>query len=150
MAYVTLVDMTARFGVDELRQLTDRAMPQQGAIVQAVLDNAIGDAGAAIDSHLGARYAVPLAGTLPPELVRVACDLARFFLHDLSVPEPVRERYEDGMRWLRDVAGGKLPLVGVDGALVGERSEPYASSSSVAAYPTGAVFGAAFAGAWQP
>lgn len=150
MTYVTLADMSDRFGDDELQQLTDRELPQQGSIVQAVLDKAIADADSLIDAHLGARYAVPIASPLPPELVRVGCDLARFFLHDQAVPEIVRERYEDAVRWLRSVADGKLPLVGSDGALRSARSAVYSGSSRVQTYPDDAVFGSAFAAAWQP
>lgn len=150
MPYATLADMTARFGEDELRQLTDRALPQLGAIDSAVLDQAIADADGLIDGHLGARFAVPIAAPLPPELVRVACDCARFFLHDQAVPEAVRERHEDGLRWLRSVADGKLPLVGEDGSLRSERAAVYSGSSRVQAYPDNATFGSAFAAAWQP
>lgn len=112
MPYCTQQDLVDRFGEDELIQLTDRA--NVGAIDQAVLDRAIADAGAEIDGYLAGRYALPLA-TVPTVLVRLACDITRYFLYDKAPPEQVAKRYDDAARFLRSVAKGEVAL-GADAA----------------------------------
>lgn len=110
MPYATQSQMVERFGALELIQLTDRAEPLTGAIVAAVLDAALLDADQEIDSYLRGVRALPLAEPIPERLVRVACDLARYHLYDDRAPEGVRTRYQDAIRWLRDVAAGKAAL----------------------------------------
>lgn len=150
MPYATQAEMLARFGEAELRQLTDRELPPTGDIVAAVLQRAMDDADAVVTGHLGGRYAVPLAAPLPADVARVACDIARYMLHDLSAPELVRRHYEDALRWLRDVGEGKRPLVTAEGALLPPRDAGGFSPSGVAPYARSAAFGAAFAAAWRP
>jgi len=105
--------MTDRFGVQEIIQLTDRAVPPTGVINTTVLDRAISDATAEINAALAGRYSLPLA-VVPEVLARVACNLSRYHLYDVP-PEDVRKRYDDGLRFLRDVASGKITM-GVDSA----------------------------------
>lgn len=146
MTYATEADLRERFGNEELVQLTDRLIPPTGQVDGAVLSRALGDADAMIDAHLGARYAVPLAAPLPGDIVRVACDIARYLLHDLAPTETVREHYRDALRWLRDLADGTLPLIASGGAIVGTRSGAYGATVK----PYEGAFGAAFAAAWLP
>lgn len=113
MPYATQAQMVDRFGEPELIQLTDRA-GITGAIVGAVLDAALLDADEEIDSYLRSVRTLPLMAPIPERLVRVACDLARYHLYDDHAPEGVRTRYQDGIRWLRDVAVGKASLGEVD------------------------------------
>ena len=115
MPYATQAQMIARFGEQELIQLTDRD-GLLGAIVTAVLDAALLDADEEIDSYLRGVRALPLVAPIPERLVRVACDLARYHLYDDHAPEGVRTRYQGGIRWLRDVASGKASLGEVDTA----------------------------------
>ena len=149
MTYASQADITARFGVEELQQLTDRELPLLGEIDAVVLARALNDSDGVIDSHLGARYQVPLAATYPAEVVRIACDIARYFLHALAAPEPVRVHYDDALKWLRRVADGKLPLIDASGAIVSAKASAF-GPSAVAPYSSGAMFGEAFAAAWQP
>lgn len=148
MPYATQADLVQRFGAAELEQLSDRERPAQGAIVAAVVQRALDDAAGLIDARLGARFAVPVAPA-PAELVRVCCDIARYLLHDLAPPEPVRDHHADALKWLDKVASGALPLVGADGLPV-----PTSASSvggvAVAPYGSNAAFGSAFAQAWAP
>ena len=119
MSYCTQSDMVARFGADELIQLTDRA--NVGAIDAAVLAQAIADATAVIDGYLRSAYSLPLLNT-PPELVRVCCDLSRFYLFGDHVVEAVQKRRDEAMIWLRDVAAKRVSLVEASGqatAIVG-------------------------------
>lgn len=149
MPYATQADMTDRFGVAEIRQLTDRALPALGAIDTVVLDRALTDADGIINRYLGARFTVPLTASYPADVVRTACDIARYTLHDLSAPENVRQHYEDAIKWLREVADGKLPLIGSDGSIVGTKTASF-GPGAVAPYSTSATFGASFAAAWAP
>lgn len=115
MPYATQAQMQDRFGLPELIQLTDRD-GSAGTVVAAVLDAALLDADQEIDSYLRAVRALPLAAPISDRLVRVACDLARYHLYDDRAPDSVRDRYEDAIRWLRDVATGKASMGEVDTA----------------------------------
>lgn len=119
MAYVTQADLVLRFGQTELAQLTDRD-GTAGAIVSSVLDSAIADAGAIIDAHLEpAGYTVPIS-PIPAVIVRIAADLARYFLYALGGVEdkdaPWVKRYNDAVRLLEKIMSGDVLLgVGVTG-----------------------------------
>jgi len=126
MAYALTADLIARFGRDELLQLTDRSGVDR--VDEAVVGAAIADAGASIDGYLAARYALPVAPT-PALLTRIACDLARFYLHGPSATELVRKGFEDAQRILRDLADGRAVLAGAAVAVPG--SSPAAPGGSV-------------------
>lgn len=115
MSYATKPAMIERFGVTELQQLTDRAMPPLGAIDDGVLDQALVAADAIIDPYLAtAGYQVPLAS--PPQIVSdYACDIARYRLYTAAVPEHVEKRYDDAIKFLTAVSAGKITL-GATGA----------------------------------
>lgn len=115
MSYTSLALLQDRFGLDELVQRSDKYPPYTGAVVTAVIDRAVADADAEIDGYVGARYALPLPLPTPPVLVPIACDIARYRLYDDAVPDVVRQRYEDAIARLRDIAAGRLSL-GVDPA----------------------------------
>jgi phage gp36-like protein len=107
MPYATQADLEARFGVDELTQLTDRVgagVPDAGIIARA-----LSDADAEIDGYLASRYALPLA-TVPPVLARIACDIARYRMWEDRASEEVRIRYEDARRALESIAKGVMSL----------------------------------------
>ena len=103
MPYCTQQDLEARFGAQELIQLTDRAAA--GAIDTAVLGQAIADADAQIDRKLRGRYAVPI-NPPPAELVPIACDLARYYLYGFKPPQEVKDRFDAALAELRDYAKG--------------------------------------------
>lgn len=126
MPYATQDDLIQRFGHEELIQLTDRALI--GQIDRATVGAALGDADAAIEGYLAARYAVPVT-PIPALLRRLACDMARFFLHGNAAPEPVRQAYEDALRVMKDLADGRAVLVGALPAAAG--SIPAASPGTV-------------------
>jgi len=106
--YATQADLEQRFGADEVLQLTDRN--STGAVDVAVLSAAIGDAQAVIDGYLrSAGYTLPLA-TIPVELMRISCDLTRYFLYENSATQVVKDRRDEAVSWLRDVASGKVTL----------------------------------------
>lgn len=109
MAYATQADLETRFGADELAQLTDRVA---GAVIDAsVVARALDDASAEIDSYLASQYDLPLAA-VPPVLVRVASDIARYYLWADRATEAVRQRYEDARIYLGKVAKGDARVGG--------------------------------------
>lgn len=109
MPYATLQSMADRFGERELIDLTDRAEPYTGAVVEAVLARALEAADAEVDGYLRGRYAVPATPT-PALLVDVACDLARWRLWDQTPPEVVKDRAKAAREVLRAIAAGTMVL----------------------------------------
>jgi phage gp36-like protein len=107
MAYATKQDLVTRFGEAELVSLTDRT--GSGHVDDAVVARALADAGAKIDSYLRGRYTLPLA-VVPRDLLAPACDIARFQLYSDRPTDTVRERFEDAIAWLKDVAAGRVNL----------------------------------------
>jgi phage gp36-like protein len=100
--------MIARFGELEMIQLTDRDNTT-GVVNLAVLDAAIADAEAEVDSYISVRYAMPLASV--PDIVKsMTADVARYRLYDTEVPEIVEKRYDAALRLLRDVAARRASL----------------------------------------
>ncbi len=107
--YATLADLTARFGEQEIIQLTDRANPPAGTADQAVADKALADADAEIDVYVGAKYALPLP-SVPDVLRRLCCDIARYRLYEDRATDEVRMRYEDALGLLDRIARGVVSL----------------------------------------
>jgi phage gp36-like protein len=113
MLYATCKDMIARFGEAELIQLTDREHVPPSCIDRRLVDTALADAQAEIDSHLAVRYQVSRIRnqTVPRLFVRLACDIARYRLHDDLAPEnEVRRRYEAAVEMLKALAKGDILL----------------------------------------
>ncbi len=142
MIYATAADLVARFGELELVQLTDLENIPPSIIDLGRVETKIGDACAFIDGYVGQVYRLPLAGcakpltvpggtieyAAPPVLVRVACDLARYYLHDDLAPEnEVYRRYKAAVRELETIAAGKAQLAcpwgGSPGDLVGSDAQ---------------------------
>jgi len=132
--YVTQADMTTRFGEQEMIQLTDRTMPPAGIIDTAVLDMAIADANGLIDTYIKTRYPQPLA-SVPEPLKRKAADIARYYLHDDNVPDPVMNAYKAALGFLKDVAAGRASL-GPDAS-----GNPVASDNSAEMVAPDRIFG---------
>ncbi len=106
MAYCTKAQLIDRFGETELRQRTDRA--GTGAINDAVLAQAIADADAEINGYLTA-YPLPLA-IVPANFARIACDITRYYLYDDAVIAAVKDRYDSAIKYLAQIAGGKISI----------------------------------------
>jgi phage gp36-like protein len=113
MPYATTAQMIARFTEREVIALTDRT---GAGVVDAVqLADAIAQAGAEIDAHLGRRYQLPLAAggtplaTPPQILVGLCCDIARYRLTGTEVQETeaIRVRYKDALHMLTKLGNGE-------------------------------------------
>ena len=107
MTYAIQQNLIDRFGNTEILQLTDR--DGDAAIDAAVIDGALEDADALINSYLESRYSLPLTST--PRLLRnLASDIARYQLYDDRAPESVKNRYDAAIATLKDIASGKAQL----------------------------------------
>lgn len=130
--YATLADLVHRFGAVELVELTDRADPPAEAIDETVVGAALSDAAGLIDAHVGRRYRLPLS-SVPPLLVDVACDIARYRLMGHGATEGVAARYRDAVEKLQALGDGTAVLAGAEGAL--------AQAPDLALESSGRVFG---------
>lgn len=134
MQYATVQDMTDRYGEPEMIQLTD---PDNQVVNAARVERMLGDAQAYADAFVGRVYRLPLAGcTKPasvpgavpeqvcaPQLTRIVCDVARYYLYDdLSPEHEVYLRYKAAEKELQAIANGNAVLAcpwgGAPGALV--------------------------------
>jgi len=112
MTYATQSDLETRFKQQELIELTDEA--NLGVIDAAAVAVALSDADSEINGYIAGRHTLPLTQT-SNELVRLACDIARYRLYDTKATEQVKARYDDAIKKLRDVSSGKASL-GIDQA----------------------------------
>lgn len=111
MSYCSSQDLVDRFGEAELIQLTDHE--RVGGIDSAVLDRAISDADGEIDGYLS-KFPRPIS-PVPKVLMRIACDITRYYLYDDQATEHVQRRYDNAVAFLKGVARGEISI-GVDEA----------------------------------
>lgn len=107
MGYAATADLIARYGEEELIQLTDRL--GDGVLDATVISQALADADALIDGHLAGRYTLPLS-PVPAILVGYACDLARERLYKDAAPEIIVKRADDARKFLALAGQGKISL----------------------------------------
>jgi phage gp36-like protein len=110
MPYATQQDLVDRYGADEIRAVSDRADPPLDAIDAAVVAKALADAGEEIDGYLAKRYALPIAGTVPPVLTTLACEIARFRLQRNIPSEDLSNGYTRAIKRLQEIAAGQFVL----------------------------------------
>ena len=136
MNYATVQDMIDRYGEPEMVQLTD---PDIVTVQALKAERALADAQAFADGFVGRVYRLPLPGCSkpapvpgdlhavqfvpPPQLTRIACDVARYYLYSNLAPEhEVYLRYKAAERELTQIAEGKAVLAcpwgGAPGLLV--------------------------------
>jgi phage gp36-like protein len=125
VAYAIAQDLVDRFGNTELIQLTDKD-PHTGAVNAVLLQAAIDDAAAEIDTYLAKCFVMPIAGTVQL-FKKWNCDIARYRLYDsvrLDVnnggsDHEARRRYSDFLEQAKNVCslnvyttlGVKVPKV---------------------------------------
>lgn len=132
MPYITPADLVARFGAEEIAQITDRATPREvtpellllaiagdpltgwaasdvAAVTAALalMSGTIDDAQSAVDAYLSGRYSTPL-GTVPLVVKRLTADVARYYLHGDRASDPVIKAFDAAMGLCRDIATGKI------------------------------------------
>lgn len=110
MMYATADDFVLRIGEQQAIELTDR--DRTGEINQQVLAVALADSSSQIDGYLLGRYPLPLV-TVPDNLVRICCDIARYRLVSMSevtITDEIIERYKLSLKELEQIASGKISL----------------------------------------
>ena len=109
--YATVQELETRLGGTEaLVTLADR--DGDGVADAELVERALADAAAEIDSYLAGRYALPLPA-VPAVLVRLACDMAVYRItcdYGAGLTEERRQRYEDAVSWLKRAASGDVAL----------------------------------------
>lgn len=125
MSYATVSDMVARFGEQEMVLLTDLVNIPPTTIDEDRVALKLEDATSYVEGYIGQVYRLPLRGCLkpatvpggepvyvsPPVLVRLVCDVARYYLHDDLAPEnEVYRRYRAATKELEAIADGKALL----------------------------------------
>lgn len=125
MQYASVQDLMDRFGERELIELTDQDELQ--AVKTPRVQRALDDAQAFVDGFVGRIYSLPLMGCKkplpvpgdphavqyvpPPQLMRICCDVARYYLHvHLSAEHEVYLRFKAAERELQAIADGKTLL----------------------------------------
>lgn len=106
--YATQQDMIDRYGEDDLLIAADH--DGDGVADAAVVTQGLSDATDVIDTHIGARYTLPLT-TVPAVLKRLCVDIAIYLMSKPpSVTEEKRKRYEDAVKLLQAISTGKVSL----------------------------------------
>jgi phage gp36-like protein len=127
VAYSTLDDIRAQIDESKLIQLTDDE--GSGTVAEHRVTGAIEDADQEIDGYIGAGRQVPLS-PVPPVIRKLSTDIAVYNLYSRrdTVPEGRLERYRAAVRFLEQVAAGKISL----GANDPEGSPPETGSPRMA------------------
>ena len=110
MAYSTITDIKKLLPEEALIELTDDE--NTGAVNDARVTEAIAAADAEIDGYVGGRYGVPLS-PVPTAIKRLSVDMAVYHLYSRRqeiMPETRQVRYDNCVRFLRDVAAGRVSL----------------------------------------
>lgn len=110
--YATLEQFVERVGEYQAIQLTDRQ--NIGVIDEEVLAIALLDSSSQIDGYLS-RYSLPLP-SIPHNLTRICCDLARYRLCSMSnatITDEIVERYKFALAELKQITKGEITL-GID------------------------------------
>jgi phage gp36-like protein len=109
MGYSVQTDLSEQISEDKLIQLTDDA--DAGSIDTDVITRAISDADAEIDGYCGTRYDIPFS-PVPVMIRKLSVDIAIYNLYARrkGVPEDRQKRYDNALRFLRDVSRGLISL----------------------------------------
>ena len=137
MAYATRADLVARFGEQEIASLED---PDNTGAGLRISSDALSDATEEINSYVAVRYSVPLA-SVPAPLSRACCDVARFRLYKDRPTEEVKYRYERTIKWLEQLAAGKVSLTFTAPLPPDQAAQASIPAAPVSMVDTGGVFG---------
>ena len=108
-AYATQQNIIDTYGNDVLVVAADR--DGDGNADAGVVDEALNQATAEMDSYIAVKYELPLP-SVPAVLVPQCVDIAlyRLSLDANAMTEEIRQRYEDAVAWLKAIAAGKASL----------------------------------------
>ncbi|MBI9092298.1 MAG: DUF1320 domain-containing protein [Desulfobacterium sp.] len=129
MAYCTLDDIKAMVDEDELISLTDDF--DTGSVVTVKVDSAIKDADALIDSYLVRQYSVPM-DSVPDMVKKLSVDIAVYNIYSRRgrTSDTVEKRYNDAVKFLKDVARGDAGIIGATTAPAEMRNDAVAITTS--------------------
>lgn len=137
MAYANRTDLVRRFGEQEIASLEDP--DNTGSVDARVSTEALDDATEEANSYVAVRYVLPLP-TTPAPLSRACCDIARFRLYKDRPTEEVKYRYERAVKWLEQLAAGKV-LLTFDPVLTPTQVEDLTKPATpVGAHYSGGIF----------
>lgn len=108
MLYASVAEFSASVPEHLLTQLTGGDESPD----TVALGRALEDASAEMDGYLGSRYPLPLP-TVPESLRRICIDIALYRLMNLRALgdiEDSRQRYDDAIRYLKDLVRGAVTL----------------------------------------
>ena len=128
MPYCTQSDIEDQIEPADLIALTDD--DGTGAVDATVIARAVADADAEIDSYCGTRYTLPFS-PVPSMIRKVSVDISIYNLHSrrsLKVPEERQKRYDNVLRFLRDLAKGLISL-GADSQAESDDGLPQATKA---------------------
>lgn len=133
MAYADTDRMVEVFGLDEMLQLTDAETDALSETDAAKIRTALEDASALIDGYVRVRYSLPL-NPPPALLVRVCCDIARFYLYRDKPTDTVKDAYRQWLDILKQISmgtyqlsneAGQVPMSAGDVVLMGGEDRIY-------------------------
>lgn len=108
--YSSVTDFITAFGSEETLMLSALDDPSIDEIQDPIIQRALDDAAAELDSYIAAAgYLIPLP-YVPANLRERANDIARYRLDKNRQREDVRLRYEDAIAFLKDLVAGKARL----------------------------------------
>jgi phage gp36-like protein len=110
MGYCTEEDILKLLPEAQLLRLTDDE--NTGSVNDERVTEAIDSAANEIDTYLGSRYELPLSST-PPILLKMNVDIAIYNLYSRvkeQTPETRKDRYDNAIKFLKNVAEGKISL----------------------------------------
>jgi len=115
VAYCDIAQLTARYGLPLLLQVSDRGASFPTEPDAALFARAIADAGAVIDGYLAGRYQLPLSA-VPSLVIDLAQVISIYKAHSSVAGQKITDDYKDALRQLQAIATGTIVLTGVDGA----------------------------------
>jgi phage gp36-like protein len=104
--YITQQGLEDRFGREFLLRVTDQPVLVKLTRARSIVPSVMPPSWL-IPTWASATLPVPF---VPGALERVAADLVRYFLYSSQPGEEVTKRYDDGVKWLKDVANGVVSL----------------------------------------
>lgn len=109
MIYASTADLESYLGTEAYERLCDR--DDSGAVDVSDVEDALARASSCADSYIAKWIpALIAAAAVPRLLVQHVLDMTVFFLAGDDATDRMRTRYEDALRWLRDVQSGKAVL----------------------------------------
>ena len=106
MSYAAQSDIDNRYGASLLLVIADR--DGDGVVDSDAVMLALADADDTINAYLAERYQLPLL-TVPPVLLKCACDIAIYNLAALPTDE-MRARFDDAIKALKNISTGAMKL----------------------------------------